>query len=69
MPIENKKAHNKRQQEKWEQIIRKQEEILAFLDSEREMKKEQLIQLGSKEKVVSNYINLQNESAFVRKNY
>lgn len=69
LSVHEKDIQKHQQQKKMTKIIEKQKEMIAFLSTEKEIKREQLIQISSKEKVVSNYINLQKKSAFVKKNY
>lgn len=62
-------AYNEKQQVVWEEIIQKQEDLLEFIKEEKKRTAEQLVQMGNKEKIVSNYIGLQKESAIIGKNY
>ena len=62
-------AYNEKQRVVWEEIINKQDDLLEFVKEEKKKTAEQLVQMGNKEKVVSNYIGLQNESAIIGKNY
>lgn len=62
-------AYTKQHHLIWEQIIQKQEMLIRFLQTEKDKTAEQLVQIGQKEKVVASYINLQNNSAFIGKNY
>lgn len=61
--------YNQQQHEVWEQIIHTQEELIQFLQTEKDKTADQLVQMGKKDKVVASYINIQNESAFIGKNY
>ena len=62
-------SYNETHKEVWKKIIQMQEELNGFIRSEKDKTEEQLIQMGNKEKIVSNYINIQKESGFIRRNY
>lgn len=52
-----------------EAILTKQQELLQVVAEEKKHIQNQLSQLGQKNKVVSNYIAMQNKSLFIEKNY
>lgn len=62
-------SYNREHHGQWQEIISKQEELNQLIIEEKNMIEKQLIQMGRKDKVVSNYINLQKESAFIEKEY
>lgn len=62
-------GYNETHKEAWKKIIQMQEELNIFIRSEKNKTEEQLIQMGNKEKIVSNYIDIQKESGFIGKNY
>lgn len=61
--------YNKKNMKTWEEIIAKQKELAQSIRTEKDKVEEQLVQMGKKDKVVSNYISLQNKSAFIEENY
>lgn len=62
-------SYNELHEKKWKKIIQMQEELTLFIRSEKDKTEEQLVQMGNKEKIVSNYIDIQKESGFIRRNY
>lgn len=61
--------YNEKHLEIWQEIIAKQKELIASVQAKKDQVEEQLVQMGQKDKVVSSYISLQNNSAFVEKDY
>lgn len=62
-------SYNETHKEVWKKIVDMQEVLNQFIRSERDKTEEQLVQMGKKEKIVSNYIDIQKESGFIRRNY
>lgn len=66
---EELKRYNQAHQEKWEELIKKQKELRTAIFSRKDILEKQLVQMGRKDKIVSNYIRLQKESVFIEKDY
>lgn len=62
-------GYNETHRESWKKIIDMQEVLSQFVRAEKDKIEEQLVQMGNKKKIVSNYIDIQKESGFIRKNY
>lgn len=61
--------YNEKHLNMWQEIVAKQKELNQSVQAKKDKIEEQLVQMGQKDKVISNYINLQNNSAFVEKDY
>lgn len=66
---EELKRYNQTHQEKWEEIIEKQKELRTVIFSRKDILEKKLVQMGKKDKIVSNYISLQKDTAFIEKDY
>lgn len=62
-------SYNKKHKEVWNNIIQMQEKLNNFIRLEKDKTEKQLVQMGKKEKIVSNYIDIQKESGFIKRNY
>lgn len=62
-------SYNETHQEVWRKIIEMQKILNQFIQTEKNKTKEQLVQIGNKEKIVSNYIDIQKETGFIKRNY
>lgn len=61
--------YNKKHKGTWQEIISEQEKLNKVIRAQKYKVEEQLIQLGKKDKVISNYISLQENSVFIEENY
>lgn len=62
-------SYNETHQEIWKEIIKIQKILNKFIQKQKDKTKEQLVQMGKKEKIVSNYIDIQKETGFIKRNY
>lgn len=69
LTIEQLNEYNKLHAGTWQEIIVKQKEVVESVLVQKDKVEDQLVQMGQKDKVVSSYISLQKDSAFVKKDY
>lgn len=69
LTTEQLNEYNAKRLAMWQEIIAKQKELIEAVQAKKDQVEEQLVQMGQKDKVVSSYISLQNNSAFVEKDY
>lgn len=60
---------NEKYKEHWLRILNLQQTLLKKIEEEQVYTKEQLAQIDNKQKVVSNYMALKNQSIFIEKDY
>lgn len=55
--------------EQWVRLLHTHQKLVQTIQEEKTEIQKQLVQISNKEKVVSNYISLQNKSIFIEKDY
>lgn len=69
LTTEQLNEYNEIHAETWQAIITIQRKLVESVLTQKEKVQEQLVQIGQKDKIISNYISLQKNSVFVEKDY
>lgn len=69
LTIEQLSEYNRRHGITWQEIIIKQQKLVNSVLAQKEEVQNHLVQIGQKDKVITNYIDFQSNAVFVEKDY